>query len=286
MSHHQQSENVEMYVLGGLTDEEQQTFEDHLQSCSECQEKVREFQDVVGLLPLTSEPVEPPPGMKDRVLGHVLGDDQQDDVDEDQERATPSSPVKTSARRSHWGRFGVIGVSAAALLLGIFSVQQQGQINELQQELAATENELEDAQTDLLATEEQLSQTQEELDEAVVSLDDPMQFNDVVELAPAAEDIVAEGLATIVVDSDGTHLMVQADDMPELEGNEAFQVWLMEDGQPVNAGTFHTEAGQGALHYTFEQDNYDTIAITLEPDADGDEPRGDMILAAELTEEL
>ena len=286
MSHNKHSENVEMYVLGGLTEEEQQAFEEHLQNCSECQRQVEELREVVGLLPLTSEPVEPPSGMKDRVLGHVLGNEQQDNVDKEQKGPDSSPSAKKPSNRKNWGRWGNIGLGAAVFFLAVFAIERQSQMEELEQEMTATESELEEAQTELNERETQLAQTQEELEEEVVSLDDPMQFNDVVELSPAAEDIVAEGLATIVVDSAGTHLMVQADDMPELEGNEAFQVWLMEDEEPVNAGTFHTEEGQGALHYTFEQDNYDTIAITLEPDAEGEEPRGDMILLAELTEEL
>lgn len=271
MSQHEQYENVEMYVLGGLSEEEQQEFEDHLQNCSECQHAVHELQEVVGLLPLTSEPVEPPSGMKDRVLSHALGEEYQAQVDEKKDEPAPSPSVKRPVRWRRWSGLGIAGLSAATVILGLFSFQQQGEINELQQELATTE--------------EQLGQAQEELDEAILSLDDPMQFSGSVELSPATEGSVADGLAMMVVDSDATHLMVLADDMPELEGDEAFQVWLMRDEQPVNAGTFHTDNGQGALHYTFEQSGYDTVAITHEPDAEGAEPRGEMVLAAELPNE-
>lgn len=264
MSQHEQSENVEMYVLGGLSDEEQQEFEDHLQNCSECQHAVHELQEVVGLLPLASEPVEPPSGMKDRVLSHTLGEEHQAQVDEKKGEPAPSPSVKRPVRWRRWSGLGIAGLSAATVILGVFSIQQQEEINELQQEL--------------VATEEQLGQAEEELD-------DPMQFSGSVELSAATEDSVADGLAMMVVDSDATHLMVLADDMPELEGNEAFQVWLMRDEEPVNAGTFHTDNGQGALHYTFEQSGYDTVAITHEPDAEGDEPRGEMVLAAELPNE-
>ncbi|MFS0873261.1 hypothetical protein [Paenibacillus xylanilyticus] len=38
-----------------------------------------------------------------------------------------------------------------------------------------------------------------------------------------------------------------------------------------------------AVYYTLDSVNdYDTVAITLEPDATGDQPRGTMILAAKI----
>lgn len=110
-----------------------------------------------------------------------------------------------------------------------------------------------------------------------------MQTGEAVKLSPATQDIVAQGLATIVIDSKGTHLVVQAENLPTLEGKEAFQVWLIKGDTPQNAGTFLSHNGTGAVYYTLDSANdYDTVAITLEPDAMGDEPRGTMILAAKI----
>ena len=102
-----------------------------------------------------------------------------------------------------------------------------------------------------------------------------MRMGEAVKLSPAAQDIVANGLATIVIDDKGTHLVVQAENLPDLEGNEAFQVWLIKGDKPQNAGTFLSHDGMGAVYYTLDSVNdYDTVAITLEPDAMGDQPRG------------
>jgi hypothetical protein len=106
-----------------------------------------------------------------------------------------------------------------------------------------------------------------------------------VNLSSAAQDIIAQGLATIVIDSQGTHLLVQAEKLPQIKGNEAFQVWLMRDGQDiVNAGTFFPHDGKGGLYLTLNRNlsGYDQIAITQEPDAFGQLPRGAPILTAEL----
>jgi anti-sigma-K factor RskA len=92
----------------------------------------------------------------------------------------------------------------------------------------------------------------------------------------------SKGLATIVIDSKGTHLIVQAEDLPQIQEQQAFQVWLIKDNQPVNAGTFYPQNGKGAIYYTFEPTDYDTVAMTLEPDAHGEKPRGTIVLAAGL----
>ncbi|NUU76030.1 hypothetical protein [Paenibacillus xylanilyticus] len=52
---------------------------------------------------------------------------------------------------------------------------------------------------------------------------------------------------------------------------------------PQNAGTFLSHNGTGAVYYTlYSVNDYDTVAITLERDAMGDQPRGRMILAAKI----
>ena len=62
-----------MYVLGGLEAEEVAAFEAHMANCESCRQEVKELQEVTGFLPLAAEPVAPPPGMRARVLGNVLG---------------------------------------------------------------------------------------------------------------------------------------------------------------------------------------------------------------------
>lgn len=71
--HEEWSDLAPVYVLGGLEAEEVAAFEAHLAHCESCRQEVRELQEVTGFLPLAAEPVAPPPGMRARVLGNVLG---------------------------------------------------------------------------------------------------------------------------------------------------------------------------------------------------------------------
>jgi hypothetical protein len=257
-------EQVEMYSIGGLSLEEIKSFEEHLSNCEDCTKQLEELRDIVGLLPLTSDQVNPPEGMKQRVLGRILDTEvSQVERNKDADQGTKVYPDeidngRMASRRKGKNRFFnrivLSGLSAAVFILGIYSYQLTQNVQQLEFELADMRG----------------------------PVSGPMQPSEVVKLNPAAEGIVSQGLATIVVDQRGTHLLVQAENLPKLEGTEAYQVWLLKDSQPQNAGTFLAQAGTGALYLTFEPQDYDTVAITLEPDAFGDQPRGEPILVASL----
>jgi hypothetical protein len=263
MSNFQQDmcELVELYVLGGLSMQEREAFEKHLLSCEDCLQKMAELRNIVDYFPVAVDSVEVPKGMKQRVLGKVLENEKE--VDEiPATGALPSKDITSGSKKQRpqknqtkWGRYLISGLSAAVLLLGFYSYTLNETIRGLELEFA----------------------------KRTVPGEGPKRIGDVVTLDPAAENIVASGLASIVIDSQGTHLLVQAEKLPQLQNTEAYQVWLLRDGQPYNAGTFLSNQGKGALYYTFEPKEYDQIAITLEPDTQGDKPRGKMILLAALT---
>lgn len=254
-------EQAEVYVLGGLNSKEEEEYMKHLATCSDCQQKVKELEEIADLLPMGAEVVEVPAGMKDRVLKHVL----QNKSDSEAVQSSPPAPIaetpipkkSTTVRPMNWMRNTVVaGLAAAIVILMFYSFELNQQIGQLQAEIKKGQPENQQ----------------------------PQQLYQAVSLSPATEDIIANGLATIIIDSKGTHLLIQAEDLPELQGTEAYQVWLIKEGEPLprSAGTFLTEQGNGALYYTFEPQQYDQIAITLEPDASGEQPRGDIILAASL----
>ncbi|WP_322923505.1 anti-sigma factor domain-containing protein [Paenibacillus campi] len=344
---------VDMYVLGGLDEKEQERFEAYMRHNRKCRRAVKELQEVIGLLPLAVESIQPPQGMKNRILGRVFDEGGHDspvvddavdqpfiapviplhqpetelDVDtkqndiptapvtasvssaslekEEQETSRPlaaaSTPPVTTPRRTTtpaprfsdvaspsrmdksikkrrhgernkhtlWQIMTAVSV-AAVVLIGLYSNTLRGEIGSLQQQLAMTSSEV------------------GSLQQQITSASMPSQglrVDDAVKLSPATKNIVAQGLATIVIDAKGTHLLVQADNLPKLQGTEAFQVWLIKGDIKQSAGTFLTRDGTGAMYYTFKPENYDTIAITLEPDDKGSQPRGPVILAANIAKQ-
>jgi hypothetical protein len=313
-------ELMELYALGGLSEEEKAAFERHAVECADCRSQLFELEALVELLPMASEPVKLPAGMRDRVLGRVFNHTASNDGVKKESMAPRSASrsgvqaksknnetdprdwgivnesrgarrtqphtdvgagekglegnvgersrrtVRTDRRTSYW-RWISIGLTAAVLLIGFYGYKLRDNMKQLQTELASAMNELKAAQTELTAMNKPA---------------EALKVNQIVSLNPAAENVVSKGLASIVDDGKGTHLIVQAENLPELQKEQAFQVWLIKDDQPINAGTFYPHNGSGAIYYTFEQKNYDTVTITLEPDAHGEKPRGAIVLAAGL----
>ncbi|WP_379158577.1 anti-sigma factor domain-containing protein [Paenibacillus sp. sgz5001063] len=268
---------AELYVLGGLDEAQQQEYETHLADCADCREQVDELREIIDVLPLASVEVLPPEGMRARVLGRVLPiegmkkttfaeAEEQNAVQAVHETimppvAAPETPFSPSAakmhtvpvRRSRLLRSVCAALAVTAAALAIYSFSLQRDVSGLKKQLALT---------GAPSTE--------------------LKVNEVVQLGPAAQDIVAKGLATIVIDAKGTHLLVQAEKLPELSGSEAFQVWLIKGDVKKSAGTFVSSGGTGAMYYTFDPQGYDTVAITLEPDGQGEQPRGRPILVAKI----
>ncbi|MEW4371220.1 anti-sigma factor [Paenibacillus kandeliae] len=297
---------VEMYVLGGLDREEQEQFEAYMREHEQCRLAVQELREVVGFLPLVTEPVTPPKGMKSRVLDRVFAEGKPGSGQADsafglpfepevpvastssteetiasqpsmpnviplpQRQSEPAAQGANSNTRTSRGAIWRITTAVAvvaAILIGVYAGSLRGQLNTMQQQLAMTSNQIGSLQQQIVAAS---------------MPSQGLRVNEAVKLSPAAKDIVAQGLATIVIDDKGTHLLVQADNLPKLEGTQAFQVWLIKGNIKQSAGTFLTRGGNGAMYYTFKPEDYDTIAITLEPDGTGDQPRGPVILAANI----
>lgn len=182
---------------------------------------------------------------------------------------TDSEPrnAQTRISRSLWAGAAAL-MAAAAVILAIYSGQLRSEMNEMRSDLTAMEQRTSEMQQQLAAANEP----------AVGA-----QVDRTVALVGSEDDPNASGMAAMVQDDTGTRLVVQASDLPALSGSEAYQVWLIKDGQPINAGTFLSGDGKGALTYTMEPGDYDMVAITLEPDAEGDQPRGRMVLTGALT---
>ncbi|MEL3973565.1 anti-sigma factor [Rossellomorea oryzaecorticis] len=111
------------------------------------------------------------------------------------------------------------------------------------------------------------------------------QVTEFVELAAVKGN--AKGTASIIKQGEQSSLVVQASQLQDLSQEEVYQVWLIKDDKPKRAGTFVTgEDGKGSvvfiLNEEFAKQDWDTVAITLEPDANSQLPQGDIVLASEI----
>lgn len=249
-------DHVVDYLNGTLTADEMREFQLHLNSCEDC----RELVEAVGELPYLSEAVEPPAGMKARILANVFDESVQEEPVKEEpvniqgasregqqtspEQGAKVVPMVKPPKERIWWR----PLIAAVLLLSLLG----------------------NAYAFMKLSDEGGGQ----IEAAFQSID-----------LQASESFDGNAKAALLSEGDSLEVVVQADQLQELSGTEVYQVWLLKDGKPIPAGAFEADAdGRGAAYYQLEKntEEWDTIAITLEPEAGNEMPEGDIVLSAGL----
>ncbi|MBS4178485.1 anti-sigma factor [Lederbergia citrea] len=112
-------------------------------------------------------------------------------------------------------------------------------------------------------------------------LDLPIEVSSTLFLK-SADETTASGQAFILQQGEARRLVVQLSNLPPLQGSEVYQVWLLHDGERANAGIFKpNETGEGVLTFNLAQnDQFDQIGITKEPDEFSTQPRGKKIVGS------
>lgn len=189
--------------------------------------------------------------------------------------------TRARSGRTLWAGAAAI-MAAAAVLLGVYSAQLRGELNDMRSDMTAMQQQT----TALAQHASDMEQRAADMEQQLNTVKGPAvdaKVDRTVALAGMEDDPQAWGTASMVRDDVGTHLLVQAAELPALSGSEAYQVWLIDkEGNPINAGTFKADDGNGALSYMMQPGDYQMVAITLEPDAEGDQPRGRKVLVGAL----
>ncbi|HKP21810.1 MAG TPA: anti-sigma factor [Thermoleophilaceae bacterium] len=69
--HERHTDDVGAYLLGALNDLERHAFERHLRDCDECREELERLRPAAEALPGSVKQLEPPPGLKRRLMAEV-----------------------------------------------------------------------------------------------------------------------------------------------------------------------------------------------------------------------
>ncbi|WP_223638593.1 anti-sigma factor domain-containing protein [Planococcus sp. 4-30] len=226
------------YLNGTLSADEIQQYEHHLKTCTECQEIV----EATGELPYLADPVEPPAGMKARILSNVFEEErEQDEPPVALKPEMAAIPMHKPKRKPGLWKPLLAAVLLASLLGNAYAFFQ-------------------------------LSDQEDAPETAIESIE--LEPNEAFEGTATAAMIEEEG---------SLNLVVQADRLAELEDSQVYQVWLIKDDKPIPAGAFSPNPnGEGASYYQLDESSadWDTIAITLEPQAGNELPEGEVILSA------
>lgn len=93
----------------------------------------------------------------------------------------------------------------------------------------------------------------------------------------ATEDVQAE-----VVEMEEDKFVLLAENVPPMPEDQICQIWVIEDGEPKSAGTFHPEDGLAAAPVTEPLQGAEAIAVTVEPAGGSAQPTSDPVLQTDL----
>jgi hypothetical protein len=243
------------FALGAVDAEEAATVRAHLATCAECQAEMAELWLAVDSLPEMIEPLEPPPALRDRIAAAIAAE---------AASPTPGQPAIPAARApapapviapipsvpepirkpaSFWSRATPWAAAAAILLL-------------LSAGLLVWN----------LRLREQIQQATAPVAETIA-------------LAPTDAAPEARGEVTYLPQDE--LFMLDVRDLPPLQPNQVYEVWLIGAEGPVPAGVFDQPTDQHAI--VADRDLYDTLAITTEPGPLGTAaPTGEIVATASL----
>ena len=94
------------YVLHALDEHEENEYENHLRRCSRCRDDITSLQETASALAYATPAMQPPPGLRDRILERAR-----------EER--PAAPVVPLRRRRLAPLLGATAAAAAAVAVGL-----------------------------------------------------------------------------------------------------------------------------------------------------------------------
>lgn len=108
MNHQELKDLLPLYVLGGLEAESVAAVEQHLiEACDSCTAELREWREVVGLIPLGVTPAGPRPAVKERLMARVQ-----------QDLGAKVIPFRSQRWRAVWAAVPLAAAAAVVLVIG------------------------------------------------------------------------------------------------------------------------------------------------------------------------
>ncbi|MGE7921291.1 anti-sigma factor [Viridibacillus sp. NPDC093762] len=227
------------YIANELKESERMTFDEHLKNCTLCKKEYQELSQAWHALPFDYTEIEVPESLKGEVLEYVFDHKTKSGMETFMSKMSKLAMML----KSH---FTPVSTSIVTVLLiviiglGIANVQEKNRHAE----------------------------------------NIPIEILTAIPLKAVNQSHSGtNGIAYIVQQGSEKNLVVQVHKLPGVEGSQVYQVWLLKNGTRENSGIFKPdENGSGILTYQLaEGQTFDQIGITVEPDANSSQPRGEKI---------
>lgn len=249
------------YVLGALDGDDLREMEAHFAGgCDECRRQLDLYRGDLEELAAAVEPIVPSETTRRRVL-RLAGE------------GTPAARPKPASR---WAAVAATA-AAAILLLAAGLGWRQARLGAELERLGAERDAL---ARQVSGLDQQLGLARAQTQRMAESL--------AIIASPGARSIQLAGLGPAPRASGNTFVNPQrgkaifyAFDLPALAADKTYQLWWIEDGKPVSAGTFDVDE-RGAASVQVERlapaGTIQAWAVTIEPEGGVPQPTGAMVL--------
>lgn len=102
MNRSKEHEKLIDYYNGHLTSTEKEDFENHLKECPDCQEELREWEELNAELAQGLDPAEPPSGMEDRIFSNIFEDGEISETENKTSTATKQKSTPSFYKKAVW----------------------------------------------------------------------------------------------------------------------------------------------------------------------------------------
>ena len=285
------------YVLHALDEEDRAEFERMLAEASDEERNLyRQMKSAANQLAFATEKSEPSEQLKGRIMSQIQSQDT-DDYESGASDATDSispvdkedSPQDTKAGDQNgdgdekededegfnWRAFAVaasFALMVVCLSLIFYTFNLSSAISEKEQVIASQEAQITELKTELRQKEEMLS---------------ILEAREVDMVLMSGLEVNPNGYGKIIWNSEKEQALLQVSNLPALPRDKDYQLWLIKDNTPINAGIFSV-SGKDDKFFKIEEmadiseRSANAFAVTMEPKGGMPQPTGDMYLMGKM----
>ena len=245
-SHDELRDLIAAVALGAADEHEVREVEAHARGCESCARDLHELRSAAGVLALAPEEVEPPAGLRERVMERVRADAAADRAAHPAD--APARGRAPAAGRAPWWRAVLrpwpataVAMAAVAGALLIWNISLQAG------------------------------------DDAA-----PAPVPVVAMAVSGTEDAPGvHGRMVYLADEDA--LLVRLRGLEQLPRGQAYHLWTIDGGIPRAAGVFRADASGQATVVALGAAGADAVGLTAQPHDHTAAPEGPLLLAASLS---
>ncbi|MCW4465274.1 anti-sigma factor [Glutamicibacter sp. MNS18] len=247
---HNDNELAGSFSLNALGDTEREDLLRQAGESATVRDEIDELQQTAALLGLSTDPVDPPPRVKARLMDTIRTTEQLPPVPPPE---TPAAPgTGRTVQRFFALAAGVLLLAAGGL--GAVVLNQNTQQRELEQRLDA------------------LSSRQDELIQILASAD----------VQSKSQTMDNGATVTLSYSATAGMMAVATAGMPELPSNMGYELWLISADGAASAGMLGGTEADGVKMISGSMEGVTHFGITVEPSTGSDSPTTEPIMVQEL----